>query len=181
MLTDEDFRAQRQEQLDHSTTIYVGNLSFYTTEQQIWEHFSPCGHVRDVLMGLNETTRTPCGFCFVVFESQESAAIAAESFHRSLLDDRQVSVSWDLGCDATRRWGRGAHGGQVVDGVRQNLDEGRGGLGALRRDAIGVPTAVSDAEVVTYWWVPPKTGKRSRSDTTVPHSFQQPRSQKKRG
>lgn len=48
-----------------STTLYVGNLSFYTTEPQLFEYFSRCGDVSRIIMGLNKHTRTPCGFCFV--------------------------------------------------------------------------------------------------------------------
>ncbi|KEG11271.1 nuclear cap binding protein [Trypanosoma grayi] len=164
LLTEKDFIMRRQEQLNKSTTVYVGNLSFYTTEEQIWEHFTPCGHVRDVVMGLSEITRTPCGFCFVVFEQQCAAISAVSELHGTLLDDRSITVSWDVGCDASRRWGRGAHGGQVVDAVRQNLDSGRGGLGALRRDELGVAAAVAEEQIVQYTWVPPRRGpKRDRT------------------
>ncbi|PWV13787.1 putative nuclear cap binding protein [Trypanosoma cruzi] len=156
LLPEKDFVARRQEQLDKSTTVYVGNLSFYTTEGQIWEHFASCGHVRDVVMGLNEATRTPCGFCFVVFEQQCAAMCAVSDMHGSLLDDRRITVSWDVGCDASRRWGRGAHGGQVVDVLRQNLDSGRGGLGALRCGELRIGTAVAEEQLVHYNWVPPK-------------------------
>jgi nuclear cap-binding protein subunit 2 len=161
LLTTGEFQERRQEQLNDSTTVYVGNLSFYTTEDQLYTHFSPCGHIRDIVMGLNETTRCPCGFCFIVFESQAAAVMAVQGLHGSLLDDRVVSVSWDVGCDASRRWGRGAHGGQVVDGVRQNLDEGRGGLGALRRDALGVAASTAEKELVAYEWVSAPAKRRA--------------------
>ncbi|KAK7200653.1 nuclear cap binding protein [Novymonas esmeraldas] len=160
LLTSEEFQGRRQEQLDHSTTVYVGNLSFYTAEEQVHAHFSPCGRIRDVVMGLNEATRCPCGFCFVVFETQAAAVLAVQGLDGSLLDDRVVSVSWDVGCDASRRWGRGAHGGQVVDGVRQNLDDGRGGLGALRRDAIGVAASTAAEDLVAYEWVAAPSRRR---------------------
>jgi nuclear cap-binding protein subunit 2 len=51
--------------LKSSSTLYIGNLSFYTTEIQIYELFSKCGDVNKVIMGLNKNTKTPCGFCFV--------------------------------------------------------------------------------------------------------------------
>ncbi|AAZ11759.1 nuclear cap binding protein, putative [Trypanosoma equiperdum] len=164
LLTEKEFIERRQEQLNKSTTVYVGNLSFYTTEDQIWEHFSRCGHIRDLVMGLSEVTRTPCGFCFVVFESQDGAMSAVIDLHGTLLDDRVITVSWDVGCDHTRRWGRGAHGGQVVDGVRQNLDSARGGLGVLRREELGVGAAVAEDQLVHYTWIPPRrVEKRGRS------------------
>jgi len=48
-----------------STTLYVGNLSFFTTEEQIYEVFSKCGEIKRIIMGLDRNTKTPCGFCFV--------------------------------------------------------------------------------------------------------------------
>ncbi len=45
--------------------MYVGNLSFYTTEEQIHELFSKAGEVKRIIMGLDRFKKTPCGFCFV--------------------------------------------------------------------------------------------------------------------
>lgn len=53
------------EKLRNSTTLYVGNLSYYTTETQLFEFFSSVGEVKRIIMGLNKQTKTPCGFCFV--------------------------------------------------------------------------------------------------------------------
>jgi len=47
--------------------MYVGNLSFYTTEEQIYELFSKCGDVKRVVMGLDKYKKTPCGFCFIEY------------------------------------------------------------------------------------------------------------------
>ena len=50
-------------QLKKSTTLYVGNLSFYTTEEQIYELFSKCtspedgGGIKRIIMGLDRNTR----------------------------------------------------------------------------------------------------------------------------
>ena len=57
------------EKLKTSQTLYVGNLSFYTAEEQIYELFSMCGEVKRVIMGLDRERRTPCGFCFVEYPS----------------------------------------------------------------------------------------------------------------
>ena len=45
--------------------MYVGNLSFYTEEEQIYALFSMCGPVRRIIMGIHKFNKTPCGFCFV--------------------------------------------------------------------------------------------------------------------
>jgi nuclear cap-binding protein subunit 2 len=51
--------------LQKSSTLYVGNLSFYTQETQIHELFSKVAPVKLITMGVNKATKTPCGFCFV--------------------------------------------------------------------------------------------------------------------
>ena len=56
-----------QRNLETTSTLYVGNLSFYTTEDQIYELFSMCGEVKRVVMGLDRMKKTPCGFCFVEY------------------------------------------------------------------------------------------------------------------
>jgi len=56
-----------------STTLYIGNLSFYATEEQIYELFSKCGDIKRIIMGLDKFKKTPCGFCFVDRPDSESA------------------------------------------------------------------------------------------------------------
>ena len=69
------FQGNRQEQeklLLVSTTLYVGNLSYYTTEEQIHELFSKCGDIKRIIMGLDKVRKTPCGFCFVEYPCLKS-------------------------------------------------------------------------------------------------------------
>ncbi|KAI0493137.1 hypothetical protein KFK09_027413 [Dendrobium nobile] len=58
-----------QEEYEHalqtSITVYIGNLSFYTTEEQVYELFSRAGEIKKIIMGLDKNSKTPCGFCFV--------------------------------------------------------------------------------------------------------------------
>ena len=56
-----------------STTLYVGNMSFYTTEEQLYELFGKAGDVKRIVMGLDKFKRTPCGFCFVEYYLREDA------------------------------------------------------------------------------------------------------------
>ena len=50
-----------------SATLYIGNLSFYTSEGQIHELFARAGDVKRIVMGLDKVKKTPCGFCFVEY------------------------------------------------------------------------------------------------------------------
>ena len=51
---------EQDKRLLTSSTLYVGNLSFFTTEEQIHELFSRAGDVKRIIMGLDKTTKTPC-------------------------------------------------------------------------------------------------------------------------
>ena len=160
-LDEEQFRQLRHERLQRSTTVYVGGMSFYTTEQQVCSHFKTTGPLRGIVMGLNRFKRTPCGFCFVEFVFQDGAARAVGDLHKSLLDDCVISVSWDVGGvdeNSIRRWGRGHKGDQVVEEYRLNFIKSRRGFGARRGAAAGVDGIdVTDTEVV-YRWVTPIAG-----------------------
>ncbi|URE41235.1 Nuclear cap-binding protein subunit [Musa troglodytarum] len=66
---DKRFRGNQEEYeraLQASTTVYIGNMSFYTTEEQVYELFSRAGEIKKIIMGLDKNTKTPCGFCFVL-------------------------------------------------------------------------------------------------------------------
>ena len=90
---DQHFKGTRTEQeklLKTSTTLYVGNMSFYTTEEQLYELFSKCGDVKRIVMGLDKFKRTPCGFCFVEYYLREDAENAMRYINGTRLDDRII-------------------------------------------------------------------------------------------
>mmetsp|Transcript_8568 Transcript_8568/g.25760 ORF Transcript_8568/g.25760 Transcript_8568/m.25760 type:complete len:219 (+) Transcript_8568:75-731(+) len=120
---------ERQKKLAVSTTLYVGNLSFYTSEEQIWMAFSRCGEVKRIIMGLNQHTKTPCGFCFVEYFTREDAQNAIWHINGLKVDERYIRVDWDTGFEPGRQYGRGRSGGQVRDEMRTDYDAGRGGYG----------------------------------------------------
>jgi nuclear cap-binding protein subunit 2 len=117
------------ERLRNSKTLYVGNLSFYTTEDQIYELFSKAGEVVKVVMGLNRFKKSPCGFCFVEFPSHDEAAKAISILNTTQLDDRIIRVDWDAGVEDGRQFGRGQSGDQWRDDFRDDFDPARGGQG----------------------------------------------------
>lgn len=49
-----------------SRTLYIGNLSFVTSDAQIHALFSRCGTIERLIMGLNRNDKKPCGFAFVM-------------------------------------------------------------------------------------------------------------------
>ena len=64
---------EQEEALKGSSTLYVGNLNFRTTEQQMEETFSRVGPVKRIIMGLNRETKGHCGFGFVEYYTHEHA------------------------------------------------------------------------------------------------------------
>lgn len=117
--------------LQTSTTLYIGNMSFYTTEEQVYELFTRAGEIKKMIMGLDKNTKTPCGFCFVLYYSREDAEDAVKYISGTILDDRPIRVDFDWGFEEGRQWGRGRSGGQVRDEYRTDYDPGRGGYGKL--------------------------------------------------
>ncbi|KAJ6917560.1 hypothetical protein NC652_019790 [Populus alba x Populus x berolinensis] len=106
-----------QEDFEHalqtSTTVYIGNMSFYTTEEQVYELFSRAGEIKKIIMGLDKNSKTPCGFCFVLYYSREDTEDAVKFISGTILDDRPIRVDFDWGFQEGRQWGRGRSGGQL--------------------------------------------------------------------
>lgn len=113
------------EKLKKSTCLYIGNLSYFTTELQIFELFSRCGEIYRIIMGLNKQTKTPCGFCFVEYMTKESALFAVNALNMCLLDNRQIRVDWDTGFEEGRQYGRGISGSQKRDELTNKYDPER--------------------------------------------------------
>ncbi|RQM08524.1 hypothetical protein DH86_00000249 [Scytalidium sp. 3C] len=131
---DKDEKEEAQEEpeddsLKNATTLYVGNLSFYTTEEQIHELFAKCGEIKRLVMGLDRFSKTPCGFCFVEYYTHQDALDCMKYIGGTKLDERIIRTDLDPGFQEGRQYGRGKSGGQVRDEYREEYDEGRGGLG----------------------------------------------------
>ncbi|GAA95101.1 uncharacterized protein L969DRAFT_64917 [Mixia osmundae IAM 14324] len=122
----------QQAKLASSTTLYVGNMSFFTTEEQIYELFSRTGSIKRIIMGLDRMNKTPCGFCFVEYYTNQDARAAMRYISGTKLDDRVIRADLDPGFIAGRQYGRGRAGGQVRDEYREDFDAGRGGWGHLK-------------------------------------------------
>ncbi|KAK6043525.1 hypothetical protein COOONC_18970 [Cooperia oncophora] len=124
---------EHQQALDTSATVYVGNLSYHVTEDQVSVRaFWSCRRgfeSKRVIMGLDRFKKTPCGFCFVVYYTHSDACNAVRFLHDTLLGGRPIRVDYDAGFQEGRQYGRGAHGGQVRDEYRDAFDPDRGGFG----------------------------------------------------
>lgn len=62
-----------------STEIFVSRLSFYTTEEELKNVFSPFGAVEEARLVRDNQTGRPKGFGFVKYSSQEEAQKAVKA------------------------------------------------------------------------------------------------------
>ena len=114
-----------KEKLNISSTVYIGNLSFNTTESQLYQLFSFCGKIKRVIMGLNRITKQPCGFAFIEFLTHEAAKTAKYTLTGMNIDGKQIRVDIDLGFEEGRQYGRGRNGYQIRDEITKNYDPER--------------------------------------------------------
>src|SRR3954465_12924134 len=101
--------------------LYVGNLSFGTTQQLIEQPFAAVGEVREVAMPTDRETGQPRGFAFVTMGSAQAASAAIAQLNGMMLDGRSIKVN-----EAQERPPRGGGGGGVGGGGGGG---GRGGGG----------------------------------------------------
>jgi RNA recognition motif-containing protein len=106
--------------------LYVGNLSFNTTEIAIQDLFSQSGTVSEVMLMQDKFTGRSRGFAFVTMGSDAEAQAAVAAFHGKELDGRALTVN-----EARPREDRGSGGGGGrFDGPRRDFrDDRRGGGG----------------------------------------------------
>ncbi|MCB1108958.1 MAG: RNA-binding protein [Chlamydiia bacterium] len=73
--------------------LYVGNLNYGTTEDDLREHFADAGEVVSVKIPQDSASGRSRGFGFVEMETAEGAAAAIEQFDNSELSGRKIFVS----------------------------------------------------------------------------------------
>jgi RNA recognition motif-containing protein len=73
--------------------LYVGNLSYNTTEQGLRELFMQAGNVTSVALIKEPGTQRSKGFAFVEMTTQSEAQKAISMFNGYSLDERQLTVS----------------------------------------------------------------------------------------
>ena len=73
--------------------MFVGNLSFDTTSDQIRELFAEVGEVVSVNVPVDRDTGRPRGFAFVELSTAEQAAAATEKLNGTELGGRSLRVN----------------------------------------------------------------------------------------
>lgn len=73
--------------------LYVGNLSYDTTEDELRSLFTQAGTVNEVALIKDRDTGSSKGFAFVTMNSQEEADKAIEQFNGRSMGNRELTVS----------------------------------------------------------------------------------------
>lgn len=73
--------------------LYVGNLSYETTEDSLRTAFAEAGTVVSVDMIMDRETRRPKGFAFITMSNQAEAENAIKVFNGKMLDNRELKVN----------------------------------------------------------------------------------------
>jgi RNA recognition motif-containing protein len=73
--------------------VFVGNLDFNTTRNEVQDLFAQIGEVRDVFLPVDRESGRPRGFAFVEYASDEHAAQAIEKFNGYQLAGRALRVN----------------------------------------------------------------------------------------
>src|ERR1700748_2036364 len=104
--------------------LFVGNLSFNTTENDLQDMFAAHGTVTEANLMMDRTTGRPRGFGFVTMGSSEEAQKAMEALNGRSVDGRALTVNI-----AKPREERSGGGG---GGQRRQFSGGSGGGGRNR-------------------------------------------------
>ena len=76
-----------------SVRLYVGNLSFYATGEDLNEIFSNCGEVEEATIINRSGSNRSRGFGFVTMKDQAGADEAIQQLHGQEVAGRAISVN----------------------------------------------------------------------------------------
>ena len=118
-----------------ATKLYVGNLSFQTTSDELRDHFAQIGNVESASVVEDRMTGRSRGFGFVEMTTPEEAAAAIEQLNGKDFNGRNLTVNEAR--PRTDRASGGGYGGNRGGGGgygRGRGDRDRGGRGGGRND-----------------------------------------------
>src|SRR5437773_6049178 len=117
-----------------STKLYVGNLAFQTTSQELQEMFATAGTVESAAVVEDRDTGRSRGFGFVEMSTKEEATSAIDQFNGKELGGRALKVNEAKPREnrAGGGGGRGGFGGNRGCGGNRNGGGGGGAYGGNR-------------------------------------------------
>jgi RNA recognition motif-containing protein len=79
--------------MEMETKLYIGNLSYSTTEEDLQNLFSQAGTIVSVTLIKDRDTGRSKGFAFMEMDSQSNVEKAIQMFDGYSMDDREIRVS----------------------------------------------------------------------------------------
>ncbi|HZR77755.1 MAG TPA: RNA-binding protein [Chthoniobacterales bacterium] len=107
------------------TKLYVGNLPFNTTENELQELFAKAGAVQEVMLMQDKFTGKSRGFAFVTMGSDQDAQNAISQINGTTLEGRALTVN-EARPREPRPPGGGGGGGGGYGGGRRDGGQRRG-------------------------------------------------------
>ena len=111
-----------------SNKLYVGNLAFQTTSEELQQLFAQAGTVESASVVEDRMTGRSRGFAFVEMSTKEEASAAIEQFNGKEVGGRALKVN-----EAKPRENRGGGGGRGFGGNRGGGRDGNRGGGNFGR------------------------------------------------
>ena len=101
--------------------IYVGNLPYNITEDELRDFFAPHGSVEEVKLIMDFNTGRSKGFGFITFATEQASEAAIQGANGAELGGRKLKVNKaQEGGSRGGRGGRGNGGGRHFRGPRDN-------------------------------------------------------------
>ena len=110
-----------------SNKLFVGNLSFNTTENDLQDAFAAHGTVVEANIMMDRMSGRSRGFAFVTMSTPEEAQKAIQALHGAQLDNRALTVNIARPKEERPRSGGGDRG------PRRDFRSGGGGGGGRDR------------------------------------------------
>lgn len=76
-----------------NSKLYIGNLSFNTTEDSLRSTFGEFGDITDVYVAMDRETGRPRGFAFITFSNSDESSAAISAMDGKELDGRNLKVN----------------------------------------------------------------------------------------
>ena len=115
-----------------SNKLFVGNLSFNTTENDLQDAFAAFGTVTETNLMMDRATGCPRGFGFITMGSAEEAQKAIEGMNGKSIDGRALTVNVAKPREERAPGGGGGGGRREYGGSGGGYGGGGGGGGGGR-------------------------------------------------
>lgn len=148
------------------STVFVGNLTYDITEDDLWDHFQDCGEIENVRVIRDSKTGMGKGFGYIQFKEKDSVQIGLK-LHESSLNGRKVRV---MRCDAKTALKKKE---KMLNGANSNKGQDKSNIGRdkskMGHDKSTEKHARSDKKKISF-----------RSTNKKSNPFQKPSHDKKK-